>query len=63
MSVSGERSNSISSSSANSRSSMSRNDMWQPKQPASEVVATLSFVLAPGRPCQLLRRSPAEASA
>src|SRR6185369_589933 len=46
MSVSGERSNSISSSSVNRRSSMSRKDMWQPKQPASEVVATLSFFLA-----------------
>src|SRR5574343_702341 len=46
MSVSGERSNSMCSSSVNSRSSMSRKDMWQPKQPASEVVATLSFFLA-----------------
>src|SRR5574343_723997 len=43
MSVSGERSHSICSSSVNSRSSMSRKDMWQPKQPASEVVATFSF--------------------
>src|SRR5512139_3434542 len=43
MSVSGERSNSTRSSSANSRSSMSSSDMWQPKQPASEVVATLSL--------------------
>src|SRR6185369_5542434 len=45
MSVSGERSNSMCSSSVNSRSSMSRKDMWQPKQPASEVVATFSFFL------------------
>src|SRR5512139_312122 len=43
MSVSGERLNSTRSSSANSRSSMSSSDMWQPKQPASEVVATLSL--------------------
>src|SRR5574343_965740 len=45
MSVSGERSNSMCSSSVNSRSSMSRKDMWQPKQPASEVVATFSFLV------------------
>jgi hypothetical protein len=43
MSVSGERSNSTRSSSSNSRSSMSSSDMWQPKQPASEVVAMRSF--------------------
>src|SRR5512139_2673257 len=43
MSVSGERSNSTRSSSGNSRSSMSRNDMWQPKQPASDVVAMRSL--------------------
>src|SRR6056297_3551360 len=41
ISVRGLRSNSMCSSSSNSRSSMSRKDMWQPKQPASEVVATL----------------------
>src|SRR5574343_294111 len=45
MSVSGERSNSMCSSNVNSRSSMSRKDIWQPKQPASEVVATLSFLV------------------
>src|SRR5574343_1875988 len=45
MSVSGERSNSMCSSSVNKRSSMSRKDMWQPKQPASEVVATFSFLV------------------
>src|SRR5271169_2718195 len=43
MSVSGERSNSTRSSSGNRRSSISRNDMWQPKQPASEVVARRNF--------------------
>ena len=43
MSVSGERSNSTCSSSSSRRSSMSRKDMWQPKQPASETVATLSL--------------------
>src|SRR3989338_5051528 len=43
ISVIGERSNSTSSSSVSSRSSMSSRDMWQPKQPASEVVAILSF--------------------
>src|SRR5574343_291175 len=46
MSVSGERSNSMCSSRVNKRSSISRKDMWQPKQPASEVVATFSFFLA-----------------
>jgi hypothetical protein len=43
MSVSGERSNSTCSISVNRRSSMSSSDMWQPKQPASEVVATRSL--------------------
>src|SRR5208282_5921691 len=43
MSVSGVRSNSAISTSSNSRSSMSSSDMWQPKQPASEVVASLTF--------------------
>jgi hypothetical protein len=45
MSVSGERSNSIRSSSLMMRSSMSRKDMWQPKQPARLVVATRSFLI------------------
>jgi len=35
ISVSGERSNSTSSSKSNKRSSMSRNEVWQPKQPAT----------------------------
>ena len=39
MSVIGDRSNSAIFASSNMRSSMSRNDVWQPKQPASEVVA------------------------
>jgi len=39
MSVNGDRSNSAIFASSNMRSSMSRNDVWQPKQPASEVVA------------------------
>src|SRR5512143_2817540 len=43
MSVSGDRSNSTNSRRSNSRSSMSSSDMWQPKQPASEVVATRSL--------------------
>jgi hypothetical protein len=43
MSVIGERSNSTALTSSNSFSSMSSSDMWQPKQPASEQVATLSF--------------------
>src|ERR1035441_9347234 len=43
MSVSGVRSNSAISASSSSRSSMSSSDMWQPKQPASEVVASLTF--------------------
>ena len=33
------------STSSSRRSSMSRNDMWQPKQPASEVVAMRTFGL------------------
>jgi hypothetical protein len=39
MSVIGDRSNSAIFASSNKHSSMSRNDVWQPKQPASEVVA------------------------
>lgn len=34
----------------NNRSSISRKDMWQPKHPASEVVATLSFFVVIQRP-------------
>src|SRR5271166_1817051 len=43
MSVSGERSNSAIFMRSRIRSSMSRKDMWQPKQPASEVVAMRTF--------------------
>src|SRR5208283_5172773 len=43
ISVSGVRSNSAISASSSSRSSMSSSDMWQPKQPASEVVASRTF--------------------
>ena len=39
MSVNGERSNSAIFIRSRIRSSMSRRDMWQPKHPASEVVA------------------------
>src|SRR5450759_5137385 len=50
MSVNGERLNSTCSSKATSRSSISRKDIWQPKQPASDVVAILilgSFIVMP----------------
>src|SRR5574340_48740 len=43
MSVSGVRSNSASSTRPNRRSSISRSDMWQPKQPAREQVAMRTF--------------------
>src|SRR5450759_480306 len=48
MSVNGERFSSTCSSNATSRSSISRKDIWQPKQPASEVVAILTlFIVMP----------------
>ena len=39
-----------SSSSSTSRSSMSRKDMWQPKQPASDVVAMRSLLIGVSSP-------------
>jgi hypothetical protein len=45
----GDLSNSTISASARMRSSMSSSDMWQPKQPHSEVVATRGLLIASPR--------------
>src|SRR5512145_456259 len=66
MSVIGERSNSTRSTSSNKRSSMSRNDMWHPKHPASEVVAmrslrgVVSAMACSRRPRRILERAGAD---